>query len=102
MEKTRENVLKVTSELNGSSEWSNIPIELITRIWDYVYMPEDFKEAVWIHKWMGLDTITNFDREIMKDIVFGPIFDWSDIIRSHKLPTDEQWKQMLYHFNNIK
>ena len=46
----------------------------------------------------GKDTINEM-MEITVENLYG--WDWNDIIDSYRLPNDDEWKQMLYHFNNI-
>lgn len=100
MNKTRENVVMVSMIINNSDEWSNVKSDLVDLMWNYVYMPEDtIGESVWKWKWMLGVTPKHLNMELIKED--GYMFDWDYIIQCHKLPTDDQWKQMLYHYNNI-
>ena len=109
MEKTRENVMKVAFSIHYNDEWYKVSRELCDVMWKYIDIPEDsITKSIWEWKWMmgvspaiilgGKDTINEM-MEITVENLYG--WDWNDIIDSYRLPNDDEWKQMLYHFNNI-
>jgi hypothetical protein len=101
MNKTRENVLMVSILINQSDEWFNVSSELCNVIWNYVYMPEDnITESIWKWKWMLGVSPGHLDMKLIKED--GYMFDWHDIIDNYKIPTNNQWNQMLNHYNNVK
>jgi len=109
MEKTRQNVVNVALILSDSDEWFNTSEELVTLLWDYVYMSEyTINELIWHWKWMlGTNvnikpaTSTELKRIKMEMIIEdGYVIDWDYLLKSY-LPTDEQWEEILYHYGNI-
>lgn len=100
MNKTRKNVLMVSTLINNSDEWHNVSSELCNVMWNYVYMPEDnITESVWKWKWMLGVSPKHLDMKLIKEN--GYMFNWDEIIVNYKIPTNNQWNQMLNHYNNV-